>query len=60
MIINLVESLTKQHAKLDAEIQREQTSIRPDMVRIATLKRNKLRIKDRLNDAMHRMILRPA
>lgn len=42
------EYLEREHARLDAAIQKEQAKLRPDAVEVARLKKLKLAVKDQL------------
>ena len=44
-----LESLQRRHAELDAEIAVEQAKPSPDSLRIQTLKKAKLKVKEALN-----------
>src|SRR3546814_20431191 len=45
---NHLNYLRREHARLDAEIQREERQVRPDEVLIARLKKLKLAVKDQM------------
>jgi hypothetical protein len=48
---NLMKRLVTLHRRLDADVRRELARMAPDPARVATLKKRKLMIKDRLQRA---------
>ncbi len=48
-----IESLRVQHKSLEAQISNERHHASPDEIRISELKKEKLRIKDRISQLEH-------
>ncbi len=48
-----IESLREQHKSLQDLIDKEMNHVTPDELRISELKKEKLRIKDRINQLEH-------
>ncbi len=50
-----IEALKQRHAHLENQVTEEFNRPHPDEARIAELKRQKLRIKDEIEQSMHRV-----
>lgn len=49
MSLKLLDNLRRLHLRLDHEIQAERARRVPDMIRVARLKKTKLKVKDRMH-----------
>ena len=59
-IVKLVKSLLMKSAVVQLEIEEETKKRRPDWMRVVMLKKQRLMIKDKLNQIRNRRSLRPA